>query len=53
VCSAAAACTGLCRGELELFRTVLGPEVAVERTQHLMAGDARCVYQVRAVDRGA
>jgi predicted ArsR family transcriptional regulator len=52
VCSAAAACTGLCRGELELFRAVLGPDVTVERTQHLMAGDARCAYRVRAVDGG-
>ena len=51
VCSAAAACSGLCRGELDLFRAVLGPDVVVERTQHLMAGDARCVYRVRAADR--
>ena len=51
VCSAATACTGLCRGELELFRAVLGPDVAVERTQHLMAGDARCAYRVRPADR--
>jgi len=51
VCSAAAACTGLCRGELELFRAVLGPDVSVERAQHLMAGDARCAYRVRGADR--
>jgi predicted ArsR family transcriptional regulator len=50
VCSAAAACSGLCRGELDLFRAVLGPGVVVERTQHLMAGDARCVYRVRDAD---
>ena len=47
VCRAAAACTGLCRGELELFRAVLGAEVDIERTQHLIAGDARCVYRIR------
>jgi len=47
VCRAAAACTGLCRGELELFRAVLGAEVDVERTQHLIAGDPRCVYRIR------
>ena len=46
VCSAAAACTGLCRGELDLFRTVLGDDVEVDRTQHLLAGDARCVYRI-------
>jgi predicted ArsR family transcriptional regulator len=48
VCRAAAACTGLCRGELELFRAVLGAKVDVERTQHLIAGDPRCVYRIRA-----
>jgi predicted ArsR family transcriptional regulator len=47
VCRAAAACTGLCRGELELFRVVLGADVDVERTQHLIAGDSRCVYRIR------
>ncbi|HEV2310721.1 MAG TPA: hypothetical protein VGU73_09365, partial [Acidimicrobiia bacterium] len=47
VCTAAAACTGLCRGELDLFRTVLGDDVEVERTQHLLSGDARCVYRIR------
>jgi predicted ArsR family transcriptional regulator len=48
VCSAASACAGLCRGELDLFRGVLGPDVMVERTQHLLAGDARCVYRIQA-----
>ena len=48
VCRAATACMGLCRGELELFRQVLGDDVVVERTQHLLAGDPRCVYRVRA-----
>ena len=52
VCSAAAACTGLCRGELDLFRTVLGDDVEVERTQHLLAGDARCVYRIRDAAAG-
>jgi len=47
VCSAASACAGLCRGELDLFRRALGDDVTVERTQHLMAGDPRCVYRVR------
>ena len=47
VCSAATACAGICRGELALFREVLGDDVVVERTQHLMAGDPRCVYRVR------
>lgn len=46
ICDAAATCQNLCRGELELFREALGPDVRVERTQHLMSGDQRCAYRV-------
>jgi predicted ArsR family transcriptional regulator len=46
VCDAASACQGLCRSELELFRSVLGPTVHVERDQHLLRGDARCAYRI-------
>ena len=51
VCEAAQACTGLCRTELDLFRATLGPDVEVERTQHLLSGDARCAYRVTERDR--
>lgn len=47
VCAAAQACQGLCRGELDLFRAVLGPEVEVERIDHILAGARRCSYRVR------
>ena len=46
VCAAAAACEGFCRSELALFREALGPAARVERTAHLLDGDARCVYRV-------
>lgn len=46
ICDAARTCQGLCRSELELFQTVLGPGVVVTREQHLLAGDERCVYRV-------
>ena len=46
IASAATACTGLCHSELELFRTVMGPRVRVERTQHMIAGDRRCAYRM-------
>jgi predicted ArsR family transcriptional regulator len=46
ICAAANACQGFCSTELELFRAVLGAGVLVERTEHLIAGDRRCVYQV-------
>ena len=47
VCAAAESCEGLCRNELELFRDALGPAAEVERTQHLLSGDDRCVYRIR------
>lgn len=51
ICAAATACQGFCRAELELFRAVLGPEVAIERTEHIIAGGLRCSYHVTPVDR--
>ena len=47
ICTAATACPGFCRSELELFRDTLGPDVTVERTAHLLAGDVRCAYLVQ------
>jgi predicted ArsR family transcriptional regulator len=46
ICAAATACQGFCATELELFRTVLGPHASVERTEHIISGDRRCVYHV-------
>jgi predicted ArsR family transcriptional regulator len=46
ICAAANACQGFCATELELFRSILGKGVRVERTEHIIAGDRRCVYQV-------
>jgi predicted ArsR family transcriptional regulator len=47
VCAAADSCQNLCRNELELFRDALGASADVERTQHLLSGDDRCVYRIR------
>jgi predicted ArsR family transcriptional regulator len=47
VCAAAESCQSLCRNELDLFRDALGSSAAVERTQHLLSGDDRCVYRIR------
>lgn len=48
VCDAAAACQGFCASELELFQRALGNDADVERTQHLLSGDQRCVYRIRS-----
>ena len=48
ICAAATACQGFCSTELELFRSVLGPGVTVERAEHIIKGDNRCVYKVQS-----
>jgi predicted ArsR family transcriptional regulator len=48
ICVAAVACTGLCGKELEVFRAVLGQDVTVERTEHMVVGARRCAYRVSA-----
>ena len=47
ICSAASACQGFCRSELELFRKLLGNGTEVERVEHLLDGGRRCVYRIR------
>jgi len=46
ICAAATECQGLCRAELELFDKVIGPAATVERSDHLLSGDQRCVYRI-------
>ena len=48
ICAAAAACQGFCRAELQVFRNVMGPDVTVERTDHILAGARRCAYRISA-----
>lgn len=46
ICAAATVCTGFCAKELEVFQSVLGQDVVIERIQHIIAGDRRCVYRI-------
>ena len=46
ICTAAAACTGLCAKEVEVFQSVLGDDVVISRTEHIIAGARRCAYRV-------
>jgi len=48
ICAAAEVCTGLCAEELELFQGALGPNVTIERTEHLLAKGRRCTYRITA-----
>ncbi len=49
ICAAATACTGLCARELEIFQRIL-LDAVVERTEHIIAGERRCVYRVSRQD---
>jgi len=51
ICAAAEICQGLCRDELGLFRSVLGDDVSVERTEHLLSGARRCAYRITPMPR--
>ena len=47
ICTAATSCTGLCGSELEVFQGVLGDLADVDRCEHMLNGDRRCVYRVQ------
>jgi len=51
ICAAAQSCQRLCTAELEVFQRALGDDVAIERTEHLLADGARCAYRIRAAAR--
>src|ERR1044072_8920992 len=46
ICAAANACQGFCSTELDLFRSLLGPGVTVERAEHIIKGDEGCFKKV-------
>lgn len=49
ICTVATACTGLCQMELEVFQAALGDDIRIERTEHILQGDRRCVYRVEII----
>lgn len=46
ICAAAKSCTGICAAELTVFRDSLGPDIKLERVEHLLEGARRCAYRV-------
>lgn len=46
ICDAASACASLCRYETGMIQGVLGEDVHVERTEHMLSGGRRCVYRI-------
>ncbi|WP_188987999.1 helix-turn-helix transcriptional regulator [Paenibacillus nasutitermitis] len=47
ICEAAQICSGICRKEQEMLQQVLGEDVEVERTGHILSGQARCTYRIQ------
>ena len=52
ICAAAESCQDLCLGELNLFKQVLG-DVEVEREEHILSGQRRCLYQITSSKKRA
>jgi predicted ArsR family transcriptional regulator len=48
ICVAATACQGFCRAELNTFQSILGEDVQIERTEHIVAGERRCAYRINS-----
>ena len=53
ICAAANVCQGFCSTEMDLFRSVLGPGVSIDRSEHIVSGDRRCVYRVAPARQSA
>ncbi|CAH0524431.1 helix-turn-helix transcriptional regulator [Vibrio hippocampi] len=44
ICKAATRCELLCQSELNVFQSLLGDEVSVTRSEHIVQGARRCLY---------
>ncbi len=44
VCEAAKSCSGICAREFDLFKEILGKDVNIKRSEHIMKGARRCAY---------
>jgi predicted ArsR family transcriptional regulator len=47
ICDAASQCRDLCDSELRVMQQVLGPQVNIERMEHIQSDDRRCYYRIR------
>ncbi|EDP57502.1 metalloregulator ArsR/SmtB family transcription factor [Vibrio sp. AND4] len=48
ICKAATRCPSLCQSELNVFQSLLGSDTKIERTEHIISGQRRCVYRIQA-----
>lgn len=49
IMEAASVCSGICRNELDLFQSLLGDSVTIERVEYLLSGGSRCIYRVTEI----
>ncbi len=47
ICTAAKECQNFCRSELSIFQQCLGENYTVKRSEYLLTGDRRCVYNIK------
>jgi predicted ArsR family transcriptional regulator len=52
ICAAAETCQDLCRGELRLFTELLGA-VEIQREEHILSGQRRCLYRITPLRKTA
>lgn len=46
ICDIASKCKEFCGSEIDIFKKILGPEVHIEREEHIVSGDHRCTYRI-------
>lgn len=49
ICNAASQCANICKAEMGTFASLMGEDVEVTRTDHIVTGDRRCVYKVSQI----
>jgi predicted ArsR family transcriptional regulator len=52
ICAAATLCQGFCAIELDVFRSLVGPEWQVVREDHVLNGARRCAYRITRAEEG-
>ncbi|MVT12174.1 helix-turn-helix transcriptional regulator [Chitinophaga tropicalis] len=52
ICCAATKCANICTSELRTFKNIMGDGVNISRSDHIIAGDRRCVYRITFAKEG-
>ena len=52
ICVATNSCEAFARAELNMFRTVFGPNATVDYTEHTINGSRRCAYRIAPREAG-